>query len=213
MKKQIVFTLLLATLSTVGYAQSGKKVRLGIKGGLNFQTINEKKADGTIVDNKIVPRFHIGLTADIEIASDFYLQPNLLFVTKGSKDQAGNTSTLNYVEIPVHLLYTPTLGDGKLILGMGPYVGIAASGKLKDENDNTTRSLEIKKSVGLGEEGVRPLDAGLNLLAGYELSNNLNFQFFTQLGLVNIKPAFYNISNSKESWKNTGFGISVGYKF
>lgn len=215
MKKRFLFVAWVAWVFGTGvYAQSEKKVRLGVKAGVNFQNINGKTADGIVIDNKIVPRYHVGLTADVEIAPDFYLQPNLLFVTKGTKGKTGSPIvTLNYVEIPVHFLYTPELGSGRLILGAGPYLAIAASGKLKDENTNITYSLEIKNSLAVGENGVRPLDAGANLLAGYELSNHINFQFFTQLGLVNIKPAVNNVSNAKETWKNTGFGFSVGYKF
>jgi hypothetical protein len=58
---------------------------------------------------------------------------------------------------------------------------------------------------------LKRFDAGGNLLAGYEFANKLSFQLNAQLGLVNINP---EISGSdKTKYRNTGFGVSLGYRF
>jgi hypothetical protein len=54
------------------------------------------------------------------------------------------------------------------------------------------------------------LDAGANLLAGYEFSNRFSFQLNAQLGLTKINPEYEGATNDKTSAKNTGFGFSVG---
>jgi hypothetical protein len=59
----------------------------------------------------------------------------------------------------------------------------------------------------------KAFDAGANLFAGYEMGNGLFFQLNTQLGLVNINPEDKRITDDKSAYKNTGFGLSVGYRF
>jgi len=53
------------------------------------------------------------------------------------------------------------------------------------------------------------LDGGANFLAGYEFANKLSFQLNAQLGLLNIAPDGANDNKVK----NTGFGLSLGYRF
>jgi hypothetical protein len=54
------------------------------------------------------------------------------------------------------------------------------------------------------------MDFGLNFLAGYELSNKLSFQLNAQLGISSISTKVEGYSRAKT--KNTGFGVSVGYR-
>ena len=72
---------------------------------------------------------------------------------------------------------------------------------------NNKNDIEFGNEVG---ENKR-FDAGANLLAGYEFSNKLSFQLNAGLGLVNM----YNRpdSDNKTTVKNTGFGVSLGYRF
>jgi hypothetical protein len=61
----------------------------------------------------------------------------------------------------------------------------------------------------------KPLDYGANLTAGYELSMGLSFQLNAQLGLANTASKVSNLPSQykQEKAKNTGFGISAGYRF
>ena len=60
---------------------------------------------------------------------------------------------------------------------------------------------------------IRPMDAGANMLAGYEFGNKVSFQLNAQLGLTKINPEYEGSSNDNSSAKNTGFGFSLGYRF
>ena len=77
-------------------------------------------------------------------------------------------------------------------------------------------NVEYKNSIGITDNPtvvyIKNFDAGGNLFFGYELANSLSFQLNTQLGLVNILPD-YPIQDSDTNFKNTGFGLSVGYSF
>lgn len=57
------------------------------------------------------------------------------------------------------------------------------------------------------------LDAGGNIFAGYETAGGMFFQLNTQLGMLKINPENKWISDDKSSIKNTGFGLSIGYRF
>ena len=67
----------------------------GVRAGLNFQNINGRDAGDDKLENKMVPRFHIGVNAEIPVAPEFYVQPGILFTTKGTKfdNDAGRSNT------------------------------------------------------------------------------------------------------------------------
>jgi hypothetical protein len=113
----------------------------------------------------------------------------------------GFSANINYLELPLNLVYKPMLGSGKLIAGFGPYFGYAISGKYK-YNDNS----EDIKFGNNAEDDLKPLDIGANLLFGYEFMSKISIQMNAQLGLVNLVPD----GDSDNSVKNTGFGFSVG---
>jgi hypothetical protein len=60
---------------------------------------------------------------------------------------------------------------------------------------------------------ARRLDAGCNFLFGYEFIKKISVQLNAQLGIVNINPRIKDWNPDKSKSKNTGFGLSVGYRF
>lgn len=208
MKTKNIFAVAIATLvSTAIFAQA--KTTFGIRAGVNFQNLNGKDINGDNRDNKLKTGFNAGVNAEIPVGIDFYLQPGLLFSTKGAKyDLVGGNSdastNLSYLELPVNFLYKPELGKGRMLLGFGPYAAYAIGGKSK------IGSAETDIEFGDQDGETKRFDAGANLLAGYEFSNKLSFQLNAGLGLINIynKPS----TDKKSTLKNTGFGLSLGYR-
>lgn len=218
MKKQVVLVLLAlaGTLST--YAQ----VSFGIKAGYNSSAVSGDGSEFT----KRLSGFHAGGIADISLAENFSLQPQLLFITKGAKAPAYNETiagveikmpeqkiTLNYLELPVNFLYKHEVGAGSIFVGAGPYLGFGLSGKLKADGSDEELKVKFdgKKDSEVDENDedamhLKRLDAGANFLAGYELKNGLLFGINYSLGLTNLDP-----DGSKS--KNNYFGVSVGYLF
>ena len=189
----------------------------GLRAGVNFQNLNGEAA-GNDLDNKLKVGFNVGVNAEIPIADEFYIQPGLLFTTKGAKaDNDDDTKVnINYLELPINFLYKPVLGTGKLLLGFGPYAGYAIGGKIKSGDNDIDLEFESELSQA---EAVRYLwtfrrfDFGANLLAGYEFSNKFSVQLNAQLGLTNISPEIAGTDSDDYKTKNTGFGVSVGYRF
>ena len=192
MKKK--YGILIPAFLFMAFISQAQEVNTGggisIRAGVNFQNLNGEDASGDKLENKIKTGFNAGIVGDIPVAPDFYFQPGLLYSAKGAKLE--NTSdgklSLNYVEVPLNLVYKPMLGTGRLLMGFGPYVAYGAG--------NAANTVYFK-----------PLDAGANILFGYEFSNKLSAQLNAQLGLVNI-----NAYDNDAKIKNTGFGVSLGYR-
>ena len=213
--------LLLALATTALVVDAKAQTTFGIRAGVNFQNINGEDADGDDLDLKLKPGFNVGVNAEIPVATDFYVQPGVLFSTKGAKSDIDDDAKvkLSYIEVPINFLYKPVLGSGKLLLGIGPYVAFAVGGKVSDDNGKD-KDIEFENEITLTQYGVsgpfgfvKRLDVGGNLLVGYELSSKLSAQLNAQLGMVKINPKITGISGDDSKWKNTGFGVSLGYRF
>jgi hypothetical protein len=199
-------TSIILTVFLFAFALAQAQTTFGIRAGVNLQNINGKSG-GNNLEYKITPGFNIGVNAEMGVAPDFYFQPGVLFTTKGANlDTQDNAKvSLSYIEVPLNLIYKPVLGTGKLIAGFGPYVAYGIGGKYKDDNGED----DINFGSDAEEDDLKPLDMGANLLFGYELASKLSVQMNVQLGLLNLVPD----GDSDNSMKNTGFGVSFGYRF
>jgi hypothetical protein len=172
----------------------------------------------------MVPRFHLGVVAGIPVAPDFYFQPGLSFTTKGakSKDQflgldMSAEYNLSYFELPLNFLYKPVLGNGHFFLGFGPYLAYGIGGKAKFTIENTSTEDKIVFAKDYNSQNpydwkyFKHLDYGGNIFFGYELNSGISLQVDTQLGMAKINSE--KTPSSKTEFRNTGFGLSVGYNF
>jgi hypothetical protein len=207
------------------------QIGFGILGGVNFQNINGKDNSGNKLKNGLLTGFHAGVNVNIPVAPEFYFQPGLLFLVKGAKNDffspptkaSGDlvtTTKLSYIEIPLNLLYRPQLGKGYILLGFGPYIALGIGGKESSEFGSVSykRDIKYKNTVTsiidlIDNAYYRPFDAGANIFFGYELSMGVFLQLNAQLGLLKINPEYSWATDSKASYKNTGYGLSIGYRF
>jgi hypothetical protein len=217
MKRKMIIAAMAGIMTVSAYGQSMVKetgrTSFGIRAGVNFQNINGKDAAGNDLKNDLLTGFNAGINAEVPLSSGFYLQPGVLYSTKGAKLSDGNKVKLSYIEVPVNFVYKPLLGSGNMLLGFGPYVGFGIHGKVESPNGS---SEDIKFSndfdASSGGPQMKRFDAGGNLLAGYEFANHVSFQLNAQLGLADINPKT-TAANDKTKLKNTGFGLSLGYRF
>ncbi len=219
----VIFILMTVTLQA--------QVGFGIQGGVNLQNINGKDGSGEKLTNELITGFHAGININIPVATDFYFQPGLLFSVKGSGNDFyspptkasgdyATTTRLSYIELPLNLLYRPLVGEGHILLGFGPYIAYGIGGKeISDIGaPSIEREVKFENSVSditdwIKNAYYRPFDAGANIFFGYELPNGIFLQLEAQLGMLKINPEYSWISDDKRSYKNTGFGLSLGYRF
>jgi hypothetical protein len=223
MKKILTLSIVLLVAVTLVNAQN--PVSFGIRAGVNFQNINGKENNGSKLKNGLTPGFNAGLTADIPIGVDFYLQPGILYSLKGAKlknyeymgQRFNGVLKLSYVEIPISLLYKPVLGKGKLLLGFGPYAAFGIGGRADLTNPSRNYNVKYKKDVNGSDIATtpfyyNPIDAGANIFAGYQFNNKFSVQLNSQLGLVKINSTINGVDQGDAAHKNTGFGVSLGYR-
>ncbi|HEY3369775.1 MAG TPA: porin family protein [Prolixibacteraceae bacterium] len=225
MKSKNLFLIAILVMFGFSAMSQSEGISFGLKGGVNFQNINGKDASGDKLEFDMVTRFNAGVVVEIPVAPEFYFQPGLLYTTKGakaSKDFLGvGTSgeyNLSYIELPLNLLYKPLLGKGHLLLGFGPYVAYGLGGKAKFEIGNVSEERDIVfandyTSPSHYGQYFKRLDYGGNLFFGYELANGISLQLNTQLGMAKINADNTTYPNDDTSFKNTGFGLSLGYMF
>ena len=218
MKKNLFGMLVAAVFSTGAGAQSMVKTEgkttFGIRAGVNFQNINGKDASDADLKNDLITGFHAGVNAEIPVGTGFYVQPGVLYSTKGAEFPGEAKVKLSYLEVPVNLVYKPVLGKGNLVLGFGPYVGFGLNGKIEAANGTET-DLDFGADYNASNPAtyLKSFDAGGNLLAGYEFANKVVLQLNAQLGLVNINKDATGVTADPTRYRNTGFGASLGYRF
>jgi hypothetical protein len=220
-------TILLLT-GSLAMAQStgSSKMSVAVIGGVNFQNLNGKDYNGDKLENDMILGYHAGINIAIPIAPEFFFQPGLLFSTKGAKNtytllgtSYTDTYKLSYIELPLNLVYKGGLGNGFVMVGFGPYVGYGIGGKVLTEGGSVSldRKIKFQNTVESGDDITTPyykaFDAGANIFAGYEMTNGIFFQLDTQFGMLNINPEYKNLPDDKSAVKNTGFGLSAGYRF
>ena len=198
MKKAKLALAALAVMATVGTVNA--QTTFGVRAGVGLNGLTGKGTDN--LDNKF--GWHAGVNLEKRIGNDIYFQPNLLFYAKGSEATIANvktSTTLNYLEVPLNFVYKGEVGSGKVLVGLGPYVGYGIGTKSKVGSNSTSPSFE--------DVNLKKFDLGGNLLLGWEFSNNLSAQLNAGMGFMKI--------NDKQvadySPKNIGFGVSLGYRF
>jgi len=216
------------------------RVKIGWQTGLNISRIS---SDNYNSENgwETKPRygFNGGLLVDIRF-SYFTLQPGVLFSTKGAIYSYNENryfgdmesvfrTALNYIEVPVHALYTISVGRGAFFIGGGPYFAYGIYGKegtvkINGEDvkyDPLNKNNIFKETEYLKEDVYRDLfdgdeklydrfDFGIGLQGGYEFPGGFFIKVGYSLGLKNISNPAPGIKQSTEH--NRCFDFSIGYK-
>ncbi|HWK59293.1 MAG TPA: porin family protein [Parapedobacter sp.] len=218
MRKLLLTTLTLAVAGHLAFAQDSP-IKFGVKAGVNLPTVS-LTGDDVDSDEKDALKsslsFYVGATADFSISPIFSIQPGLTLSGKGYKmsdefegASFETTNNVMYLEIPVNAVARFAAGSGNVFVGAGPYYGFALSGKTKWEAsfDGETESDEEDVEFGNGDGETKRGDFGVNLLAGYELSNGFNIHLGYGLGLGNLS----NETDVKVN--NRVFSVGVGFSF
>jgi len=211
-KVLLAVTFIFATSFSFTQAQ----IKIGAKAGLNSSMYNDSQQG--YVNQWPLAGYNVGLISEITLKNNLFLQPGILFSTKGSNynmaDDYDQYITSN-VEIPVNLLYKYNVQSVKLFGFAGPYIALAVSGKARYYH--TYYPIDFSSD----NRYLNSLDYGLNFGLGVEVSH---FQISAQfgLGLANLyhtaaKYTYYyetyNLHPDDILTQNRVIGISVGYLF
>jgi len=172
------FSIILFLLMFFQYAAISQ-MALGVKGGVNFADMHVDY-DGNS-DDESDPRaaFSLGVVGEYPISDGLFLQPGVLFSGKGSKysetegdDYYKSFLILNYLEVPVNVVYKFDAGTMKAFVGAGPYAAFAINGKskykTKIDGEKDSDSEDINFGDGDDDDGIKRADFGVNVQAGVE---------------------------------------------
>jgi hypothetical protein len=181
------------------------QIKFGPTAGLNLSTMTAKSM-GISLDPKTIIGFNVGVISEFNLTGNLFLQPELLFTTKGSKYsfmESETTITPSFIEIPVNVVYKFGSGSTKFFVNAGPYFAYGIGGKIKSGSES------IKIKFGSGESNdMKPFDFGLTFGAGVEL-NNFIVSAHYGLGLANLA----SVTTDNTEAKVKVIGISVAYLF
>ncbi len=223
-----ILTLMGLLVSVSVDAQPVKKIgkgNIGFLGGVNFQSIDGRDMQGDKLNSDIFTGYHAGIKADLKIAPAFYFQTGVLYTLKGGKNYAmvsypstPISAKISYLELPLQFVVKPMLGNGHLLLGLGSYVGYGLGGTVKFmfEGAEMKKDIHFQNEISASDPAnkvyLRRMDAGLNMLVGYEFASGFFLQLNTQLGLAKINPRFTERVNDRSLAQHTGFGFTLGYR-
>ena len=204
--KKVLLSVAVMLIASASFAQ----VKFGVTAGPSFSSYTGKTLGGSKQTSKLLTGLRAGVTADLQLADEFFIQPSLMYVGEGgvSKGSLDLKTRINYLELPINFMYKPEVGDGNLFIGLGPYFAYGLGGK----NEVSQNGTKVSQDISWGNDNVGQLkrfDAGANFQVGYEFPMGFNVGLHTDLGLVNIRGK----GDSDNTFKNTSFGVSVGYKF
>ena len=202
---KFLMALFLMFAMTAVHAQ----VKFGPKVGMNLSTMT-LKSSGISLDPKMLVGFHAGVISEIGLTENLFLQPGVLFSSKGSKyeltllEQTFKFSMApGVIEVPVNVLYSFGTGSVKLNLFAGPYVALGITGKTKIDEESQDISYGSSD-----EDDMKPFDFGLNFGAGVNINGFLISAQYG-FGLANLAPD----TSGDSEMKNKVLAISMGYLF
>lgn len=198
MKATFLLIVTLALLPVFSHAQ----FKAGIIGGISSTHQRINLHEGSFYAGEKQRGFSAGLTGDLKLAGNFYLQPQLLYSRKVSSLNSSNNNgdamlKLSYIELPLSVLYKVDLPFGKAFGGAGAAFGYAIKGRM-EQNGN-------KNNIYSNSNDWNRKDLSMRFTTGIEFNNGFFASLTSQKGLVNISKV------DGTSIKNRSTMVSVGY--
>jgi len=196
MKK--LFTILCAATLTLSLSA---QTQFGLIAGLNMAHIFGESVEHT--DSRLGIR--LGVSAAIPLSDAMTYKTGVLYSVKGySLNLTENfdgqiyetnvNQSLNYLEIPMNLSFAVS---DQLFLMAGPYIGIFMG----------TTAIIDGEDIDVDTEGLRSKDIGVNVGAGFEISEAISVNAGYQKGLTPLEKS--DISSKK----NINFHIGMTFSF
>ncbi len=219
MRKTAAF--ILCFISVSAFAQ----LRVGIQAGYNISQFSSKGSNTQYYNLANINTFQAGLIAEEKLNNHFFAESGLSFAQKGSirttntqyaLDGGPNTTTkLNYLQIPLNLIYKVKLNTSLTALaGAGFYgaFGLSGSEKGTDENSSGTVS-PVNNKIKFQNNTffvanttyVKPFDIGYNVFVGLEWKKSLQFRATINDGFKGIYPT------GDTEFRNQVFNLSITY--
>ncbi len=217
--KKITIFVVAALISASSFAQFS--VGLQATGNLasanlktSYTDFNLSKSSQLKPGAGVVAAFRFNNHIELRAAANYLEQGGkFTYVTDDASVNAKMENTLQYVQVPVHLVYGIKLAGVRFFGGIGGYASYGISGKTKstvtyDADGSPIEYTEDTKAFDKEEDGganLRRADFGASAIAGLELRGGLFAHIGYQLGLSNISR------DEDTKYRNRGAQLTIGY--
>ena len=189
--KRILLFITTITITSVCHAQflNILNLRYGAELGMGITTLNQVKTQTATSQNSQAvagkTSISLGLVAEKGFSDHFGLHTGLLYAQKGSK-----ANTINYLEIPVNIVYFRGEGHG-LFMNLGPYIGYAIGGS----GVNIGKATDTSSLTS--NWGIKSIDYGVQFGLGIATRSGWYFKGSFELGIpdLNYKETSVKINN------------------
>ncbi|PXY46556.1 porin family protein [Flavobacterium hydrophilum] len=212
MQSNFLYALSLFMMTSFGIvsAQSSTVVgpEFGIKGGVNMSNLYSDSDD--INDENVLWGFNAGVFAAFPIADNIFIQPEILYTTKGAEleyDTAGVEGTskfkLGYVEVPLLVRFNLT---DNFNIHVGGYASYLVNAKVTGEGD-------VEFDEDLDADDFERFDAGLSAGVGLDF-NPISIGLRYNYGLTTIgkERDVAGTSYTFPDVKNSNLSLYLAYK-
>ena len=207
MKKTIFTFISLCMLLNFAHAQQSS---FGFTAGPVFASY-KVSISSVSVTSKTKTGFTVGIASSFAMGKYFSFEPALNFLQKGGvikEEGTSDKSTFNYLELPLNFVYNAHSAKGKFFVGAGPSLSMGLSGKEKYDDGTNSETTDIKFGSDELTDDLKPFEAGINFLAGYQFKGGFLVSANYNAGLSNIAVTSEG-DNSKAH--NRYFGLRLGY--
>jgi hypothetical protein len=178
--KTITQLLLIASVcfATSAFSQTS----VGFTAGTSIATIRSNaNANGTTKTTDSKAGFTAGVLANCAITGHLSVQPALNFIQKGGESD-NDKSTLNYLELPVNIIYNTNDHYG-FFIGVGPTLSVGLSGKETYTYNGQSQTDDLKFGK---DKDLKRMEFSTNASAGYRFPVGLQLAVNYNLGLTNL---------------------------
>jgi len=229
MKTKIV----LLVICIFGFMSSNAQVQFGVRGGIDYSTMNVKLKYQYDSGIKGLLNYHLGLISDYRINDNFFLKTGLLLSKKGFNQEINDLDSTTKFRVTPYYIEVPVLGEFKfkvhkinLLIDLGPYFSYGIFGSvnldIKSNKEDINYSENIRWSkygylilaeneqivYNYGYSKIKRFDYGVNFELGLEYES-LTLSVGYSYGLANLMWEYY----TNEKMSNQDVRISLTYMF
>lgn len=231
--KTIILSMAIMAIANLG---ANAQVSFGAQAGANLAQLKSEYTSGGTTNKengKTKVGFIAGVIVNIPFTSALSFRPELNYIQKGAKFNSSSTSfgitntsteniVMNFVELPLNVIYSMPAGPGRFSVGLGPNLSFGMSGNNKYEYKTTgpgfpTQSTSGKEKIKFdgkkaadlpasdNDTHLKRLDFGANAVVGYKMDMGLFFNAGYTYGFSNLNP------NPNSSLRSSGIFFKLGY--
>jgi len=223
----------LLVICIFGIMSLNAQTRFGVRGGIDYSTMNVKLKYQNDSGIKGLLSYHLGLISDYRINDNFFLTTSLLLSKKGFNQEIDDLDSITKFRVTPYYIEVPVLGEYKLkvnrmnmLFGFGPYFSYGIFGSVDLDIKSNTIDINYSENIRWSKYGdlfliesekivysygyskIKRIDYGVSFEFGLEYES-LILSIRYSYGLANLMWEYY----TNEKMSNQNIGISLNYMF